>query len=89
MKARQHPPAPFDLIAGGLLLAFGFVLLTSASLEVSWRATGDALYYVKKQLLFAGIGLSVMLILSQIPLQSGDGWPPCSASWRWRCWCWY
>ena len=69
MKARQHPPAPFDLIAGGLLLAFGFVLLTSASLEVSWRATGDALYYVKKQLLFAGIGLSVMLILSQIPLQ--------------------
>lgn len=49
-----------------LLLALGIIMVLSASAPSSLATTGNSYTYVKKQLLFAIIGLVVMFILSKI-----------------------
>ncbi|MCL2076796.1 MAG: putative lipid II flippase FtsW [Oscillospiraceae bacterium] len=47
-----------------VLMAFGIVMMFSASYATSFRRFGDSYYYVYRQLAFIGLGLVAMLILS-------------------------
>ncbi len=49
-----------------VLLAIGLVMILSASAPYSLRTEGDSYYYVKRQLLFAVIGIACMLVISKI-----------------------
>lgn len=49
-----------------ILLAFGLIMMFSASYANAYTSTGDSLYYLKRQTLFAVAGLVIMLILSTI-----------------------
>lgn len=63
---RRAPP--LDLLAAAMLLALGLVVMMSASIELSLRATGDPLHYFRRQLLYAALGGLAMLALAQVPL---------------------
>ena len=65
MTQRAPPP---DLLAAALLLTLGLVVMMSASIELSLRATGDPLRYFGRQLLYAAAGGLGMLLLAQVPL---------------------
>lgn len=49
-----------------LICAFGMVMLFSASYYYAQSKFGDGLYYVKKQVIFFGVGLAALLVLSHI-----------------------
>lgn len=49
-----------------ILMAFGLVMLFSATYASAKLAVGDSLYYIKRQLIFAGIGFALMIIISFI-----------------------
>ncbi|MBO5142720.1 MAG: FtsW/RodA/SpoVE family cell cycle protein [Clostridia bacterium] len=49
-----------------VLLAIGLVMILSASAPYSLRTEGDSYFYVKKQLIFAVIGIACMLFISKI-----------------------
>ena len=51
-----------------LLLCFGLVMMTSASVEIGESLYGDPLYHFKKQLVFLAMGLVGATILLNIPL---------------------
>ena len=52
-----------------LLLSLGSIMVFSASYPSALAQEGDSLYYIKKQLLFIGIGLAFMIGLSYLPLK--------------------
>lgn len=54
------------LIVVLVLLAIGLVTVLSASAHYSLRTEGDSYFYVKKQLLFAVVGIISMLIISKV-----------------------
>ena len=54
---------PFVLLIF-VLLAIGITMMFSASYPVAFYENNDSYYYLKKQLLFAAIGLAVMLAVS-------------------------
>ena len=54
------------LIVVLVLLAIGLVMILSASAPYSLRTEGDSYFYVKKQLIFAVVGIICMLIISKI-----------------------
>ena len=49
-----------------ILLAFGMIMMFSASYATAYNSTGDSLYYVKRQLIFAVGGIIAMLLLSSL-----------------------
>ena len=56
---------PFCLIII-VLLAIGITMMFSASYPVAYYEDGDSYYYLKRQLLFAAIGIVMMLLVSYI-----------------------
>jgi len=50
------------------LLGIGLVMVASSSIEIADRATGDPLYYFKRQFVFALMGISAGFVLSKIRL---------------------
>ncbi len=58
-KARSAPDV-YLLIATLGLLAIGVVMVYSASAVMAFREYGDSFYYLKRQLIFAGLGLVAM-----------------------------
>ena len=54
---------PFCLIIF-VLLAIGLIMMFSASYPVAYYEIGDSYYYLKRQLIFAGIGIVLMLLVS-------------------------
>ena len=65
------------LILTLLLVAFGLVMVFSASSSmtvVSEKYGYDAMYFTKRQLLWAGIGIFAMLILMNIPYRLFKKW---------------
>lgn len=60
---------PFDFTLGItilLLLALGIVMVLSASAPSALSTTGNSYTYVIKQVLFAGVGIVLMFIISKI-----------------------
>ncbi len=51
-----------------MLLGIGLVMVASSSIEIADRATGDPLYYFKRQFIFALMGVSAGFALTKIRL---------------------
>ena len=56
------------MMSAMLLLGIGLVMVASSSIEIADRATGDPLYYFKRQLIFALIGVFAGILLTKIRL---------------------
>jgi len=54
------------LIVTLILLAFGVIMVLSASAPSAFRQEGDSFFYFKKQGTFALIGIIVMILMSKI-----------------------
>lgn len=72
---------PFDPVVLGCsaaLMLIGFVMITSASLDVAERTTGNAYFYMIRQGVFMLLGLVGALIVYRIPthfwLRTGHWW---------------
>ncbi len=59
---------PGLLLAATALLALGLIMVASASVPKA-SEIGDALYYFKRQLAFAGIGLALAAVAYAVPLR--------------------
>lgn len=49
-----------------VLLVFGIVMMFSASYAVAWTERGDSFFYVRRQAIFACIGLVLMYLVSHV-----------------------
>jgi cell division protein FtsW len=70
VSARTAAKPPLDrflLLVAGILLAGGLVMLTSASISVAERTSGDPFFYLEKQLVAVAVGLVGLLIVIRIP----------------------
>ncbi|HSM31286.1 MAG TPA: FtsW/RodA/SpoVE family cell cycle protein, partial [Woeseiaceae bacterium] len=70
--ARLRTTLQLDPVLLGLILTLllgGFVVLASASISVSDNLTGEAFYYVERQLLAALIGAAAGIACLYIPMQ--------------------
>ncbi len=59
---------PNMMFAVIMLLGIGLVMVASSSIEIADRATGDPLYYFKRQFVFAMMGISAAYVLTKIRL---------------------
>lgn len=64
---RRGTPDFFLFLMTVLLVLFGIVMVFSASGPEAATQYGDALFYTKKQIMAAGLGLALMLIFMNIP----------------------
>ncbi len=53
-----------------VMILFGLIMVLSASHARAYSDTGDSYYFIKKQLIAAGIGLAALMLLSKIPLKT-------------------
>ena len=71
-SARRNPMeqcVDWTLLSTALvLLGIGLVMIASASVGIAERQTGDPGYYLTRQLLYVGIGLTVSWVAWRIPL---------------------
>ena len=56
------------ILSAMLLLGIGLVMVASSSIEIADRATGDPLYYFKRQFIFAMLGVLGAVALTKIRL---------------------
>ena len=75
-RTRQKPKKKSRLFGVGLgldmpfllmvlvLLTIGVIMMFSASYPIAYSSYGDSFYYLKRQLIFAGVGIAVMIGLS-------------------------
>ena len=52
------------LVAVGILAAFGVLMVYSASSVSALNSTGDAAYYLKRQLMFLAVGVVIAVVLA-------------------------
>ncbi|HHQ14546.1 MAG TPA: cell division protein FtsW, partial [Chromatiales bacterium] len=57
------------LVIAGLLLGGGLVLLTSASISLAERNTGDPFFYLERQLVATAIGVLAGIIVFRVPTE--------------------
>jgi len=62
------------IISVCLLLAFGLVMMTSASIEIASSENADAFYYLKKQLIFMVMGFVAAAVVYMVPLKLYQEW---------------
>lgn len=70
-RGERQPTAMLDvwlLGAAVLLLCFGLVMVSSASMTVGERLTGDPFFYVYRQLFAMGLGIAGAVIIFQVPM---------------------
>ena len=58
-----------------LMMAFGSVMLFSASMPKAYTSQGNAMYYVIHQGSFLLMGFAAALIITFVPLKIFDKWP--------------
>ncbi|SFE10096.1 cell division protein FtsW [Paenibacillus algorifonticola] len=59
-KARSAPDV-WMIVSIALILAIGIIMVYSASAVLAFHEFGDRYYYVKRQLLFAGLGVGALI----------------------------
>lgn len=57
LSTRQYYGDPALIVMAALLVTFGLVMMTSASIEIAQRTYGDAFFFFKRQLIFLVMGL--------------------------------
>lgn len=67
IKLSKYCDSPL-MMSAMLLLGIGLVMVASSSIEIADRATGDPLYYFKKQFIFALAGIFLAYIFTKIRL---------------------
>ncbi|QQE81227.1 stage V sporulation protein E [Alicyclobacillus sp. SO9] len=75
MRTRQK----FDFVIVGVtlvLLVFGIVMVHSASSVLSLHKFNDSFFYAKRQLLFGGLGLVLMFLMSNYDYHKLRQWAP-------------
>lgn len=75
VKARSAPDI-WLLAAIGLILAIGLVMVYSASAVLAFHEYGDRFYFVKRQLLFAGLGVGALLFTMNTHYSVWKKWAP-------------
>ena len=69
LAASLPEPRPSALLLLTLvLLTFGLLMMTSASVEIAASRHGDSFYFLRRQSLFAVFGLVLMLTLMLVPI---------------------
>ena len=65
----DRPLTSYHLVLGAtaLLLIVGVMMVLSASSVNAYLNTGDSYYYVKRQLIFLGVGLVGMVVIAKLP----------------------
>ncbi len=53
-----------------VMILFGLIMVLSASHARAYADTGDSYYFIKKQLIAAGIGFAALMLLSNVPLKT-------------------
>jgi cell division protein FtsW len=72
-KSRSFPD-PWILVATLAILVLGVVMVYSASAVAAFRDYGDAYYYLKRQVLFAALGLVAMFVTMNVDYQRWKKW---------------
>jgi cell division protein FtsW len=67
-RLRKTGLDPWLLLTVGIMIAFGLVMVYSASWDVSWRLTGDPNALFRRQVVNLLVGLVAMLIAARMPL---------------------
>jgi cell division protein FtsW len=64
-------PRPINslLLIAGILLLSGLLMMTSASIEIASSQYGDPFYHLKRQSIFAAIGLIAALVTLHVPMR--------------------
>lgn len=65
----QVPALNGLLLITVLLLVFGMLMMTSASVEIANSLAGDPFYHFKRQAVFACMGITALLVTLNIPMQ--------------------
>jgi cell division protein FtsW len=65
-RIKSKPPDSLLLLTVLTLLSIGIVMVYSSSAVVSYADYGTSFYYLRRQAMWAGIGLVMMLIVSKI-----------------------
>lgn len=52
-----------------VLVTVGLIMMFSASYPAALNATGDSFYFIKRQLVFAIVGVAAMFVASRVPFQ--------------------
>jgi cell division protein FtsW len=73
--ARPYFGDPWLIMVAAVLVAFGFVMAASASVEFASLQYGDAFYLFKRQLVFLFLGLGCCYVIMQCPMRY---WYKCS-----------
>ncbi|SHG94457.1 cell division-specific peptidoglycan biosynthesis regulator FtsW [Thermosyntropha lipolytica DSM 11003] len=69
MRLKKGPPDFVLFVTILALLSIGLIMVFSASSVTSNVKYGDAYYYFKRQLIWAGIGLVIMMIIMRVDLK--------------------
>lgn len=69
LSQRHYYGDPLLLTLAALLLAFGLVMMTSASIEIAVRQAGDPFYFFKRQFAFMLLGLAVGAVVIMNPMR--------------------
>lgn len=75
LSSRQYYGDPALIIITGLLMTFGLVMMTSASIEIASRTYGDAFFFFKRQMAFIIFGLGMGWAVLLCPMRN---WYRCS-----------
>lgn len=71
-QRRDIQPPRFDyalLVAVLMLMAIGLVMVGSASIAIADRELGQPFYYLLRQAMYVGVGLSIGAIVLRVPLE--------------------
>ncbi|MFD2116222.1 stage V sporulation protein E [Paenibacillus yanchengensis] len=66
MPKKRSAPDIYMLLAIVLILVIGLVMVYSASAVLAFNQFGDRFYFVKRQVLFAGLGIGALLLMMRI-----------------------
>ncbi|PIU27594.1 MAG: putative lipid II flippase FtsW [Candidatus Aquicultor secundus] len=71
-RAKQKNKKNYHRLLGVVIvmILFGLIMVLSASHARAYASTGDSYYYIKKQLIAAGIGFAALMFLSNVPLKT-------------------
>lgn len=69
LSQRHYYGDPLLLTLAALLLAFGLVMMTSASIEIAVRQAGDPFYFFKRQFGFMLLGLALGAVVIMNPMR--------------------
>jgi len=67
MRSRTLQVDLILVMAVAAILLISAVMVTSASISIASKETGDAFYYLKRQLVFIALGVAACMIATRIP----------------------